>query len=123
MLPVLFLDSDLVRMALRGRCPRCKTGGIYKAGLTMDLRRSCADCGLNFSKGDVADGPAVFLIFILGFLLVPLAIWFEFTVHPPLWVHAALWGVVALGMTLGLLRPVKAYILALQFKHRPQDFE
>ncbi len=89
----------------------------------MSLRDNCAVCGLDLTKNDSADGPAVFLIFILGFLLVPLALITDNLFSPPLWVHAILWGSVALGLTLGALRPLKAYIIALQFKHRPKDWE
>ena len=41
----------------------------------------------------------------------------------PLWAHACIWTFAALGLTLGLLRPLKAYIIALQFKHRPGDWK
>ena len=61
--------------------------------------------------------------FILGFALVPLALWVEYAFAPPLWVQALLWPTIALGLTLGLLRPLKAYIIALQYKHRPRDWE
>ena len=87
------------------------------------LLPACPVCGLNLAKNDSADGPAVFLIFLLGFSLVPLALLFENIFAPPLWVHAVLWGFVALGATIGMLRPLKAYIIALQFKHRPGEWQ
>lgn len=74
------------------------------------------------ARNDSGDGPAVFLIFALGFLLVPLALFVETLFAPPLWVHAVLWTVVALGLTIGALRPLKSYVIALQFKHRPGDW-
>jgi len=88
----------------------------------MDLRDVCAECGLDFSQNDSADGPAVFLIFILGALLVPLALFTDSLFDWPLWLHGIVWGVAALGLTVGSLRPLKAYIIALQYKHRPDDF-
>lgn len=84
---------------------------------------TCSHCGLAFAKNDSADGPAVFLIFILGFLLVPLALLFETVFAPPLWLHAVLWGSIALAITIGLLRPIKALVIALQFKHRPEGWQ
>jgi uncharacterized protein (DUF983 family) len=116
-------DRDLLTLGWQCKCPRCKEGDLYKPGLTLGLRDTCAVCGLDLSKNDSADGPAVFLIFIFGFALVPLALILEFTLHPPLWVHAVLWGIVLIGLTIGMLRPIKAYIIALQFKHRPGDWE
>jgi uncharacterized protein (DUF983 family) len=113
-----------MRQAWACRCPRCHTGALYKPGfLSVAVVERCGSCGLDLSQEDSADGPAVFLIFILGALLVPLALLLEFTVHPPLAVHAVLWGVVGLGLTLGALRPLKSYIIALQYKHRPHDLD
>ena len=117
------LDLEIVRLALGCKCPRCKKGDLYTEGLTLSLRDSCPECCLDLSKNDSADGPAVFLIFILGALLVPLAWLVEATFSPPLWVHVVLWSFVALVMVLGMLKPLKAYIIALQFKHRPGDWE
>lgn len=86
------------------------------------MREKCGDCGLDLAENDSADGPAVFLIFVLGFLLVPLALTFDAFLSPPLWVHAVLWMTVALGLTVGSLRPLKSYIIALEYKHRPESW-
>lgn len=115
-------DKNMMTLALAQKCPRCGRGHLYEPGLTLTVREKCAECGLSLAKNDSADGPAVFLIFILGFLLVPAALLFESIVHPPLWVHGVLWTAVALAMTLGALRPIKAYVIALQFKHRASDW-
>lgn len=113
-----------MRQALACRCPKCHTGPLYKPGfLSVTVVDKCAHCGLDLSRQDSADGPAVFLIFILGALLVPLALLLEFTLHPPLWVHGVVWGAVTLGLTLAALRPMKSYVIALQFKHRPADMD
>lgn len=117
------LDFSLLRQSMACKCPRCGQGDLYQSGLTVSLREACSSCGLDFTKNDSADGPAVFLIFVLGFLLVPLALAFDAVFSPPLWGHAILWTVVALGITLGALRPLKSFIIALQFKHRPGDWE
>lgn len=95
---------------------------MYKPGWNLDLNEKCDNCGLDLAKNDSADGPAVFLIFILGFTLVPMALLLDYLVQPPLWVHAVLWGVVILGAILASIKPLKAYIIALQFKHRPGDW-
>jgi uncharacterized protein (DUF983 family) len=118
------LDFKILTQALQCKCPRCHQGDLYQDGLlSMELRACCPQCNLDLSKNDSADGPAVFLIFVLGFLLVPAALLLEALLAPPLWVHAVLWTVVALGLTLGALKPLKSYIIALQYKHRPGDWE
>ncbi|MFX8381676.1 DUF983 domain-containing protein, partial [Acinetobacter baumannii] len=70
------------------------------------------------TEADTGDGPAVFLIFILGFLVVPPALWLGLSVDWPLAVQVLVWGTVILGLTLGMLRPAKAYVIALAYRHR-----
>lgn len=101
------------------RCPRCGRGRLFQGYLTV--RERCEACGLDLKKADSGDGPAVFIIFILGFLVVPVALWVEAAFEPPLWVHMVIWPVVILGLALGLLRPMKATMIALQFRHRASD--
>jgi uncharacterized protein (DUF983 family) len=120
--PLMLINTELVKIGWACKCPKCKIGDLYKPGLTMDLRDTCESCGLDFTCNDSADGPAVFMIFILGFLLVPLALFTDSLWHWPVWVHAIVWGVIALNLTLGALRPLKAYIIALQYKHRASDW-
>ncbi len=116
------LDTKSIKTIWRCKCPKCEKGNLYKSSLTIELNTQCPNCALNFNKSDAADGPAVFLIFVLGALLVPLAITLEFALSPPLWLHVILWGSVALILTLAMLRPIKSYVIALQYKHRPEMF-
>lgn len=117
-------EKERLRRALSCKCPRCGKGDLFNSGfLDLSLRPACTVCGLALARNDSADGPAVFLIFILGFLLVPLALWIDSVVVVPLWVHALLWTLCALGVTLGTLKPIKAYVIALQLKHRASDWE
>lgn len=116
------LDRQAVKLALACKCPACGRGDLYPKGFDLRLKPVCEVCGLNLSANDSADGPAVFMIFILGFALVPMAILFENLFAPPLWVHAILWGGLAVLLTVGTLRPLKAYIIALQYKHRPEGW-
>lgn len=119
----LIPDFTMIRLGWAGKCPKCHKGDIFKPGITVDLKDSCPECGLDLGKSDSADGPAVFLIFILGFALVPLALWIDAVWHWSLVLHAAVWTIVALGIALGSLRPLKAYIIALQYKHRASDWD
>lgn len=116
------MDTNLIKTALACRCPRCKKGKIFKGG-GLALVDSCPECGLELADKDEGDGPAVFLIFILGFSLVPLALIVDSMFSPPLWVHAVLWSVIGLGLTVGMLRPAKALVLALQYKHKPETWD
>lgn len=101
---------------LRGRCPRCGEGKLFSGFL--DLAKRCSVCGYDFRKADPGDGPAVFVILIAGFLVVGLAVIVEVLWRPPYWVHAILWIPLVLASTLGLLRPLKGILVALQFHHK-----
>ncbi|MFZ1106414.1 MAG: DUF983 domain-containing protein [Hyphomicrobiaceae bacterium] len=101
---------------LTARCPRCGQGALFRSGLI--LREKCERCGLSYAFADAGDGPAVFAIFILGFLVLAGALWVEFRLEPPVWVHVALWGVLTPLLALALLRVLKAGLIALQYKHK-----
>ncbi len=81
------------------------------------MAERCATCDLDLREQDAGDGPAVFIIMILGFVVVGLALWVEVTFEPPYWLHAALWLPLIVGGSLGLLRPFKAFMVALHYKH------
>jgi Uncharacterized protein conserved in bacteria len=49
---------------------------------------------------------------------VPLALVTEVWFSPPVWVHMLLWGPLIVIGSLALLRPAKAILIALQYKHR-----
>jgi uncharacterized protein (DUF983 family) len=104
------------RAGLACRCPRCGTGRLYRGFLS--LRERCEACGLDYAQADTGDGPAVFIILIVGAIVVFLAVMTEIWAMPPYWVHAVLWPPLILGLSLGLLRPMKALMIALQFRNQ-----
>ena len=104
---------------LRGRCPACGQGRLFKGFL--DLRPACEHCGLDFSFADAGDGPAVFVILIGGAIVVFAALMTEVMFQPPYWVHAALWLPLILLVTLAPLRPIKGLLIALQYHHKAAE--
>ena len=81
----------------------------------LSLPASCSHCGLNYSKFDSADGPAVFVMFVVGFIVVAAAFIVEVSYRPPYWLHAALWLPLSIVLSLVFLRPFKGIMLALQY--------
>lgn len=114
--PVSALDAGL-----RCVCPRCGKGRLFAGYLTVV--EHCPVCGLELARHDSGDGPAVFLIFIISFLVVPPALWVSMAVDWPLWLHTLVWGALVLGLALGMLRPAKAYTTALQYRHRRSEMD
>jgi uncharacterized protein (DUF983 family) len=111
-----FPTVSLLAAALRCRCPRCGRGKLFEGLLTV--APACPQCGLDLSAQDAGDGPAVFVVLFLGALVVLLAIAVEIVFAPPLWVHIVLWTPVILGGAIAMLRPLKAGLIALQYRNR-----
>lgn len=101
------------------RCPRCGEGRLYRGFLA--LRDRCPKCGLDYAFADSGDGPAVFIMLIAGFIVTGGALIVEAVYQPPYWVHAALWIPLAIALPLIVLRPLKAFMIALQYIHKAAE--
>ena len=108
-----------VRRGLRGRCPRCGEGRLFAGFLTLAPR--CDHCGLDYSFADSADGPAFFVMFVSGFIVVFAALAVEVLYQPPFWLHAVLWLPLILITTLLPLRPMKGLLIAMQYHPKAAD--
>ena len=82
------------------------------------MRQECEVCRLDLSAQDAGDGPAVFAILFLGMLVIGLAALVEIKFSPPVWVHLLLWAPLILIGAVVMLRPLKAGLIALQYRHR-----
>ncbi|MGN6548920.1 MAG: DUF983 domain-containing protein [Pararhizobium sp.] len=116
-----YASVDPVSVGLKGFCPRCGEGRLFQGFLALQSR--CARCGLDYGFADAGDGPAVFVIMIIGFVVVGLALWMEVTLSPPLWVHFILWVPLAIVLCLAALRPLKGLMIALQYKDKARQGE
>jgi uncharacterized protein (DUF983 family) len=94
-------------------------GPLFRGFLT--LRPNCEVCGLDYSFADAGDGPAIFVIFLSGFLVVFAALITEAIFQPPLWVHAVLWLPLIVIVTALPLRAMKGLLIALQFHHKAAE--
>lgn len=104
---------------LRMRCPQCGEGALFASYLKFAPR--CAKCGADFAKADSGDGPAVFVILIVGALVTPLLIVLQFGFHLPEWLVIAITLAATLVLCLALLPPFKAVLFALQWKHKARE--
>lgn len=110
-----------ISTGLRCRCPACGKGRLFNGILSVAPK--CEVCGLDLSAHDSGDGPAVFVIFILGFIVVAMAYVVEMMFAPPLWLHAVIWIPVITGLSIPLLRPAKAILVALHYKHFRHEYD
>ena len=97
-------------------CPRCGQGMLF-AGF-LKLRETCPHCGLSYAFADAGDGPAVFVMLIVGFIVCGGALWLEIKHSPPFWVHAVLWAPLILVLAGMLLPMLKALLVALQYQNK-----
>lgn len=113
------LKTSWVPLALRARCPRCGQGSLFDGWLK--IADKCSNCGLDFSKADPGDGPAVFVMFVVGFVVVVLGFWLQMSFHLPTWALLLVLGIVTLGLSVYLLRPFKAALIVLQFRNEARE--
>jgi len=86
----------------------------------VNFAPKCPNCGLDFDSFNVGDGPAAFLIFIVGTIVVVSALVVDGAYAPPWWVHLV-WIPVATALTLGGLRLSKAWLLTQEYRHRARE--
>jgi uncharacterized protein (DUF983 family) len=101
------------------RCPNCGKGALFEGFLRVSAR--CEACGMDLRAADSGDGPAVFIILIVGMIACFGALIIEVAYHPPAWVHLVIWLPLVVVLTAALIRPFKGVMLAMQFHHRASE--
>jgi uncharacterized protein (DUF983 family) len=108
-----------LRVAIRGLCPRCGAKTLFQS--VAAFAPSCRACGLDFAAFNVGDGPAAFLILIVGALVTTLAILLELGASPPFWVHILLWVPLTALAVVFSLRLAKGLLLALEYRQKARE--
>jgi uncharacterized protein (DUF983 family) len=118
------LPRDVVQAmwrGFRGRCPACGEGRLFRSFLKVN--ESCSACGEELHHHRADDFPAYLVIVIVGHIVVPLVLAVETQLAPAYWIHLALWLPLTLGLSLGLLQPVKGAVVAVQWFLGMHGFE
>ena len=110
---------DTTQASLRGLCPRCGAPTLFAGAVRFSER--CTNCALDFGQFNVGDGPAAFLIMIVGAIVTILAVIVQLRFEPPFWVHILLWSPITFGLVLLLLRVAKGALLALEYRNRARE--
>ena len=111
--------AEAVGLGLSQKCPRCGAGSLYQSFLKV--RSSCDSCGLDLSREDSGDGPAAFLIFGIGGIVLFLALVVELAAQPPYWLHFSIWIPLVLILFWLMAPRAKAIFIALQFHNKSSD--
>lgn len=104
---------------LGGRCPRCGDGRLFSGFITIAPK--CEVCELDFKFADTGDGPAFFVMLIAGFILMGLALFVQLKYEPPVWLLMLIFTPLTLGLCLGMLRPLKGLLVALQYTNKAEQ--
>jgi uncharacterized protein (DUF983 family) len=104
---------------LTGKCPRCGNGKLFSGFLSLESH--CSKCGLDFGFADSGDGPAWFVSFIGSLIVLGAAFWAELRFEPPYWVYLVVFLPLTLIVCLGLLRPAKGLLIALQYYNKAEE--
>nr|WP_321458229.1 DUF983 domain-containing protein [uncultured Cohaesibacter sp.] len=111
--------GSVARTAFAGKCPRCGEGKLYKSFLKIGDR--CDACGLDYGFIDSGDGPAVFVIMIVGFIATGGLLYTEFVYEPPVWVLAVIWAPVAILLCLLFLYWLKGALIGQQYRTKAEQ--
>jgi uncharacterized protein (DUF983 family) len=110
-----------LKRGLRGRCPRCGQGKLFRAFLKV--ADHCSVCGLDFTPHRADDLPAYLVIVIVGHIVVPTALFIETDYSPPVWLQLAIYLPLTLVLSLALLQPVKGAVVGVQWALRMHGFD
>lgn len=84
----------------------------------LKFKERCEACDADLTVADTGDGPTFFVMFIALIFIAPTAMIVELVFSPPRWVHLLIWPPVIVIFCTLLLRPFKALMFALQWKHK-----
>jgi len=75
----------------------------------------CPACGEELFHQRADDFPAYLDILLVGHTVVPFALLVETEYAPAMWLQLAAWVPITIGLSLGLLQPIKGAIIAMQW--------
>lgn len=113
------IEKPLVAATLACRCPRCGNGPLFAGWVRF--ADQCRACALDYRQFNVGDGPAAFLILIVGGFVVAAALTLQLSVEPPFWVHILLWVPLTTVAVIWCLRLSKAALLILEYRNKARE--
>jgi len=105
---------------LRGRCPHCSEGKLFKGFLKpID---ACAVCGEPMHHQRSDDLPPYVVITIVGHIIVGGILLAEKYADWSMGLHMAIWPALTVILSLLLMQPVKGGVIGLQWAMRMHGF-
>lgn len=111
-----------IRKGLRGRCPNCGEGRMFRSYLKVN--DTCPHCGEELFHQRADDAPPYMTIFVVGHIVGACMILIEeYWPDAPIWLHAMVWPTLALILSLWFLPIIKGGLIAHQWALRMHGFE
>ena len=110
-----------IARGLKGRCPACGRGRLF--GRFLKVADRCGECGTDLHHHRADDLPPYIVILIVGHVVGTAILVAETEFEAPLWLHIALWPLLALILSLALLQPVKGAVVGLQYALAMHGFD
>ena len=101
------------------RCPVCGKGPLFEGFLKV--RKACRACSADLSKAESGDGPVVFILLIVGAIGCAGLLFTELNARLPVALVLAIWIPITVGLSLGVMRPFKALMIAAQFHFKASE--
>jgi uncharacterized protein (DUF983 family) len=112
-------DLSPFQTGLRGRCYVCGEGSVFSGFLKFAPR--CEACGESYELEDAGDGPAIFVIFIAGFIIIPAALAFSMITNAPMWLTIVIWAPILIVFCIALMRPLRGLMLNMQLANKASE--
>ena len=104
----------VVWRGVRGLCPSCGKGRLFKSYLKQNDR--CGSCDADFSEIRPDDGPAWAVMLVTGAMIIPMAVFLSTHDIMPDWAGMTLLIVLVVGWALLLLPRAKGAFMALLWR-------
>lgn len=114
-------QSGIFRAALLGLCPHCGERTLFEAPARVALK--CSNCELDLGALERGGRFAGLLTALVAIILIMLAYAVEATLRPPLWLQAAFWAPVTVGLVVFVLRLFKTTLLYASYERSQEQGE
>jgi uncharacterized protein (DUF983 family) len=102
---------------MAARCPVCGRGRLF-AGV-LKFQDQCEVCKADFTTlQDTGDGPAVFVIFLVGIFIVPFPVLLSLLNGWPSWLSLGVFIPIIILVSVGLLRAIRGAMFTQQWKRK-----
>jgi len=78
----------------------------------------CEVCGFDYGRLNTGDGAAIFIMQIAGGIVVFGALFAMIAWNPPIWLLLLIALPLVVGLSVGLMRPGKGVMIALQMRNK-----